>query len=104
MMTPRLEQLERKLRQAAASRRYEEVGRLAGEFGEAVQAFVQTLPEGDARATKAARKLIDLLSWALVMMQAARATCLADLRRVATANRYSRRCDEPGRGSVQLDA
>ncbi len=103
-MTPLLEQLERKLRQAAASRRYEEVRRLAKEFGESVQAFVQTLPKGDPRAYEAERRLLELLSWALVMTLAARATCLADLRRVATANRYSRRCAQPDRVSVQLDA
>ncbi|MGA2041596.1 MAG: hypothetical protein ABSH42_20135 [Bryobacteraceae bacterium] len=103
-MASHLEQLEKQLRHAAASRRYKDVSRLAAECGEAVQAFVRALPKGDPRAGEAGRKLLDLLSWALVMTQAARATCLADLRRVATANRYSRRCGEPGRVSVQLDA
>jgi len=104
MTASHLEQLEKKLRHAAASRRYKDVSRLAAEFGEAVQVFVRALPKGDPRAVEAERKLLDLLSWALVMMQAARSTCLADLRRVATANRYSRRCGEPGRVSVKLDA
>ena len=103
-MASHLEQLEKQLRQAAASRRYKDVSRLSKELGEAVQAVLRTLPKGDPRAREAGRKLIDLLSWALAMTQAARGTCLADLRRVATANRYSRRCGEPGRLSVQLDA
>jgi hypothetical protein len=104
MMGSHLEQLEKKLRHAAASRRYKDVSRLAAEFGEAVQDYVRALPKGDPRAAVAERKLMDLLSWALVMTQAARAACLADLRRVVTANRYSRRCGEPARVSVRLDA
>jgi len=104
-MASNLERMEQELRLAAAARRYDEVVRLAAQFGEAVQALVQALPEGDPRAAEAARKLMDLLSWALVMMQAARSACLADLRRVATANRYSHRSSEPGRvAAVQLDA
>jgi len=103
-MASHLEQLDRELRQAATSKRYQDVVRLAAEFGEAVKAFAQSLPQGDPRAAEAGRKLSELLSWALVMMQAARSNCLADLRRVATANRYSRRCGEPGKALVQLDA
>ncbi len=35
----------------------------------------ETLPKGDPRAAEAARKLDDVLSWTLVMLQAARSTC-----------------------------
>jgi len=69
-MASHLEQLEKQLRQAAASRRYKDVSRLSKELGEAVQAVLRTLPKGDPRAREAGRKLIDLLSWALVMTQA----------------------------------
>jgi len=104
MTASHLDQLERKLRHAAAARRYKDVARLTVELGEAVLAFTGTLPKGDPRAAEAESKFMGVLSWALVMMQAARSTCLADLRRVATAHRYSRRCAGPGRASVQLDA
>lgn len=104
MLAPHLQQLEKKLRSAAASRRYKDTTRLAVEFGEAVRAFVRALPKGDPRAFEAERRLLDVLAWALVMTQAARSTCLADLRRVATANRYSRPCGEPSTASLQLDA
>ena len=97
MIPPRLEQLEAKLRAAAACRRYQEVARLAAEFGEAARSYAQALPKGDPRAAEAARKLDEVLSWALVMMQAARSACAAGLRRVTTANRYARRYGEPGR-------
>jgi len=104
-MASQLERLEKELRRAAASRQYTDVARLAAEFGEAVQGLTKALPKGHPRAAEAERKLVDLLSWAIVLMQAARSTCLANLRQVGTANRYSRRIGEPGRlTGVQLDA
>jgi hypothetical protein len=100
-----MEQLARELRLAAAGREYQKVARLAGELGEAARAFAESLPKGDSRAVEAARQLHDLISWALVMMQAARSACTLELRRVTTATRYTRRCDEPDRTpGVHLDA
>jgi hypothetical protein len=105
MIPQRLDRLESELRRAAACRRYREVARLATEFGEAARAYAQTLPKGDPRAVEAERKVDSLLSWALVMMQAARTACAAQLRQVETATRYSRRRGEPGRAAaVNLDA
>jgi len=105
MIPPLLEQLENKLRAAAACRRYQEVTQLAAEFGQAVRAYARALPKGDPRAAEAARKLDEVLSWTLVMLEAARSTCLAELRRVTAAHRYSRRYSEPGRvAAVRLDA
>jgi hypothetical protein len=105
-MTPsRLEQLENELRDAAQYRRYREVTRLSSEFAEAVRAYAQTLPKGDRRAAAAGRKLDGVLAWALVLMHAARANCLAELRRVTMANRYTHPCGEPGRtAAIHLDA
>jgi hypothetical protein len=100
-----LEQLEAELRGAAASRRYKETARVAVEFGEAVRAYEQTLPDNDPRAGEAARKLDEALSWALLMLKAARAACAEELRRVTTARRYVRACAKPGRtAGVRLDA
>jgi hypothetical protein len=105
MIPPRLEEIERKLRDAAARRRYPEVARLAREFGEATRAYAQSLPKGDPRGAEAARKLADVLSWTLVMMRAARSSCAAELRRVATATRYSRPYGNPSPpASINLDA
>jgi hypothetical protein len=105
MIPLHLEQLEKKLRAAAACRRYQEVTQLATEFGQAVRAYAQALPKGDRRAVEAAHKLDDVLSWTLVTLQAARSTCLAELRRVTTANRYARPCGEPRRtAAIHLDA
>jgi NTP pyrophosphatase (non-canonical NTP hydrolase) len=105
MMPPLLEQLEKKLRAAARCRRYPEVTRLTAEFGEAVRAYAQSLPKSDPRVEEAARKLDDVLSWALVMLYAARSSCLAELRRVTAANRYSRRYSEQSSvAGVRLDA
>jgi hypothetical protein len=105
MIPSPLERLEAELRRAAACRRYEEVARLAAECGEAARTYARTLPQGDPRAAEAGRKLNDLLSWALVMMQAARSACAAGLRQAAAATRYARPLGEPGRtGVVRLDA
>jgi hypothetical protein len=105
MMPPHLQQLEEKVRYAAACRRYMAIGRLASEFAEAVRAYAQTLPKGDPRAAQAGRKVIDLFSWALVMVQGERAACATELRRVTAATRYSRRAAEPARAAgIQLDA
>jgi hypothetical protein len=105
MIPSRLERLEAELRQAAACRRYQEVARLATEYGEAARAYARSLPQGDSRAAEAGRKLDDLLSWALVMMQAARSACAAGLRRAAMANCYARPAGEVGRTAVvHLDA
>jgi hypothetical protein len=49
--------------------------------------------------------MYDLLSWALVMMQAARSACVAELRLVTTATRYARPSGATGRtAAVSLDA
>ena len=78
---------------------------MAAEYGEAVQAYAETLPKGDPRVAGAARKLDDVFSWALVMLKAARASCAAELRRVTTASRYTRPCGEPGRkAAIHVDA
>jgi len=105
MIPQRLEQLESELRQAAACRQYQQVGSLAGEIGEAVRAYIQTLPQRDPRCAEAARGLDDLLSWALVMMQAARSDCATELRMVTTATGYGRSRREPaGKSAIHLDA
>jgi hypothetical protein len=105
MIPPYLEQLEEQVRRAAASRQYEEIVRLSAAFAGSVRAYTQALPKGDPRAGDAMRRLVDLLSWSLVMVQGARAACSAELRRVSTANRYSRRDGAPGRTmGVNLDA
>ncbi len=104
MMPSYLVQLEEQVRRAAASRQYAEVTRLTAEFADAARAYAQALPKGDPRAGETMRRLVDLLSWALVMVQGARAACAAELRQVATANRYSRRSAEPARSAgVSLD-
>ena len=105
MLPPSLELLEKRLRRATECRRHAEVARLATEFAEGVRKYAQTLPRGDPHRAGAARKVLEVLSWTLLMTQAARATCLADLRRVATANRYARRTSEPARAlGVRIDA
>ncbi|SPE30371.1 hypothetical protein SBA3_1650021 [Candidatus Sulfopaludibacter sp. SbA3] len=100
MSSQRLEQLEKDLRRAAACRQYQEVASLAAEIGAAADGYAQAISHGDQDAAQAARKLYDLLSWALVMMQAARSGCAAELRRVTTASRYSRPADESARTAV----
>jgi len=105
MIPQHLEHREMKLRNAAASRRYSEAARLAMEFGEAVREYARGLPKGDPRARMAARRLDEALSWALVMLQAARGACVSELRRIATANRYARIYKDPGNASaLHLDA
>lgn len=103
MTSQRMQELEKELRLAAAGRQYREVARLAAKVGEAAQAYARSVPKGDPRAAEAARKLDDLLGWALVMLQAARSACTAELRRVTTATRYTRR--EPiSTSGIHLDA
>ena len=95
MIPPYLEQLEEQVRHAAASRQYREVAPRIDAFAGSVRAYVQSLPKGDPHRAEAARRVIDLLSWSLVMLQGARASCAAELRQVVTADRYSRRNREP---------
>jgi hypothetical protein len=102
-MPPPLDRIEDELRRAAASRRYPDVTRLAAEFGKAAEAKVQDLPQGDPRAAEVARKLDDLLSWALVMMKAARSDCAAELLRLNTATIYNHPIGERA-PAVRLDA
>ena len=105
MMPPYLDQLEERVRYAAACRRYGDAVRLAAEFGESARAYAQALPKGDPRAGQAGRRVVDLLSWALVIVQGERATCAKELRRVTAARRYSRRSVEYARaGGLQVDA
>jgi hypothetical protein len=105
MIAPRVEQLEKDLRRAAACRQYKEVARLATEIGEVARGHALDARKGDAHATESARKMYDLLSWALVMMQAARSACVAELRLVTTATRYARPSGATGRAAaVSLDA
>jgi len=100
-----LERLERSLRDAAACRRFSDAARLAVEFSEAVREYAQSLPQGDPRAIEAGRRLDGVLSWVLLMLQAARGACAVELRRVTTANRYRSGCDEPAHNSaMHLDA
>ena len=103
-MPPELQRLEKNLRQAAGRKRYTEVARLAAEMGERTREYVQSLAPGDPQRAQAVRNLDDLYSWTLVMMQAARASCLVQLRRAATANRYSVRPAPPAwAAGVRLD-
>src|ERR1019366_1790314 len=105
MIAPRVEQLEKDLRRAAACRQYKEVVRLATEIGGGARGHALDARKGDARAAESARKMYDLLSWALVMMQAARSACVAELRLVTTATRYARPSGATGRtAAVSLDA
>ncbi|HUP04090.1 MAG TPA: hypothetical protein VMU19_08875 [Bryobacteraceae bacterium] len=105
MIPSRLHRLETELRRAAASRRYAETARLAAQLGEAVANFAAALPKGDPRAREAARGFAEATSWALLMLKAARANCLAEYRRVSAANRYTRRTGEANRpAAVRLEA
>ncbi|MGD0775745.1 MAG: hypothetical protein ABSC05_23265 [Candidatus Solibacter sp.] len=99
-----MDRLEKDLRRAAACRQYKEVARLAAEIGEVAREHAQDMRRGDSHAAESARKLYDLLSWALVMMQAARSACAAELRLVTTATRYARPSGATGRtAAVSLD-
>jgi len=105
MIPQRLKQLESELRRAAACRQYRLVTSLAEEIGEAVRAYTETLPRGDPRRAEAARGLDEVLSWALVMMRAARSDCATELRMVTTATGYGRARREPaGKPAIRLDA
>ena len=88
-----LGQLEKQLRCAAACRRYDEVRRLASCFGEATRSYAESLPREDPRAAEAVRKLMDVLAWTLVTLQASRSACLDELRRLSLANRYLTRAE-----------
>jgi hypothetical protein len=103
-MPAHLDQLERKVRHAALSRRYAEAVRLAAEFAEAAHVYALGLPKGDARAVEAGRRVADLYSWSLVVLQGARAACAAELRQVNTANSYSCRSGEARSAVIRLDA
>jgi hypothetical protein len=104
MRTEPWERIENELRLAVAARLYRKVELLAAQLGDATRWYIQTLPKGDPRAREAGRRLDNALSWSLVMMHAARYSCCAELRRVSTATRYTRRFQEPaGASSMVVD-
>ena len=88
MIPDYLMQLENELRAAAQGRRYDDVRRLSASFCADVAAYAATLPPRDPLVAEAAAKVDDLLSWAILMMQTARASCAEELRRASTAQRY----------------
>ena len=88
MIPDYLVQLENELRGAAQGRRYDDVRRLSAAFCADVAAYAATLPPRDPLVAEAASKIDGLLSWAILMMQTARASCAEELRRASTAQRY----------------
>ena len=94
MKTQSLREFEIQLQAAAAGHRYDEVVRLAAEYGEATKAYVSSLPRHDLRALQAAGNYGAALTRALVILQASRSACCAELRRVTTAVRYAHRQEQ----------
>jgi hypothetical protein len=101
-MPTHLTQIEEKLRRAAEGRHYAEVERLALELSQAVREYAAGFPPGDERGARALGEFLDLISWALILMQSARSSCLAQLRMVTTAQRYAQQRGPAARESAIL--
>jgi len=87
-MPDTLDQLEKQLRQAAESRLYGEVQRLAVAYGKAAEAGLKALPPGDPEFTRIAHAVRETLDWSLIMVRASREGYAGELKRLATLNRY----------------
>ena len=88
MMPEHLQEIERELRRAAAARLYGEVRRLANEFCGSAWSYTKSLPPDDPRLRETARKIEEVLGWAIVIMQLARAASGAELQRLRTTKRF----------------
>ena len=88
MLPETLLEIDRELRSAAAARLYDDVERLCADFCRIAAQYAASLPPGDPRLRRLAGQVDETLSWSILMMQAARASCSSQLRRAQVAQSY----------------
>ncbi|HJT89787.1 MAG TPA: hypothetical protein VJ732_18080 [Bryobacteraceae bacterium] len=87
-MNPSLSAIERDLRRAAETQRYDEVRRLVLSFCAAVETHVRSLPAGDPRIPEIAQMSGEVLQWTRAMVQSGRESLAAQLRQLPKVKRY----------------
>jgi len=84
----RLSVIEKQLRRAVETQRYEEIQRLVLEFCEAAEASARALPAGDPRIGEVAEMTQKVLSWTRTMVQTGRESLVLQLRQMPKVKRY----------------
>ena len=87
-MNGRLSAIEKQLRRAVETQRYEEIQRLVLEFCEAAEASARSLPAGDPRIGEIAAMTQNVLSWTRTMVQTGRESLVLQLRQMPKVKRY----------------
>ena len=87
-MKERLSGIEKQLRRAVETQRYEEIQRLVLEFCEAAEASARALPAGDPRIGEIAAMTQNVLNWTRTMVQTGRESLVLQLRQMPKVKRY----------------
>lgn len=87
-MNEPLSRIEKELRRAVETQRYNEVQRLVLSFCEAAEAHARALPPGDPRIGEIAALTHEVLGWTRTMVRAGRASIVLQLRQIPNVKRY----------------
>jgi hypothetical protein len=83
-----LTQIEDQLKRAAESREYYAVDRLTLQYGDAARDVIAALPAGAPAIAATARRVLDTLEWARLVVLTGRASTAYELRRIPFLARY----------------
>ena len=87
-MNERLSGIEKQLRCAVETQRYEEIQSLVLSFCEAAEASARSLPPWDPRIAEIAHMTQSVLKWTRTMVQARRESLILQLRQMPKVKRY----------------
>jgi len=80
--------IETRLRRAAESREYAAVDRLTLEYGGTAREAIAALPAGAPEIAGIARRVLDTLEWARLVVLTGRASTAQELRRIPFLTEY----------------
>jgi len=83
-----LTRVEDRFRHAVESRQYGAADQLALQYGDAARDAVAALPAGDPARAQIARRVLDTLEWARLVLLIGRASTARELRRIPFLTSY----------------
>jgi len=83
-----LGEIESQLKRAAEERQYDAVDRLTLEYGDAARRAIAAMPSGAPQAFALARRVLDSLEQARLLVVTGRAATAQELRRIPFLTRY----------------
>ncbi|HLK49920.1 MAG TPA: hypothetical protein VKT49_17375 [Bryobacteraceae bacterium] len=87
-MRESLSRIQKELRAAVETQRYEEIQRQVLAFCEAAEGHARALPPGDPRVGEIAALTQEVLEWTRTMVQAGRACLILQLRQIPKVKQY----------------